>query len=583
MVTAPQYWEVSLDSTNWSTSLNIAPVSGAVTNITVYARFSPILPGSFGGDITFASLNAVTKTVAVIGTVYVDNLYESTITENPAFVYTTNIPYADYQSADITAANSVEVAGFTIVDDASGDPSNLDGASTTLNSITFSLSNFAMLQKVALYDGATELGEVSAAATVNFSGLTLTAVDNGTKNFTLRATFNTTVTDHSNFQFTITNVTYDPNGSGFTGTDAGGASSNIAGNNNKISVTASKIVYGVNAATSVVNVAMTPSPTVRALDANNNLDLDYTSDVNITSTGTLAVTPTTVNAVAGVATFSALTHTQSGLGLQITASSGAFTPIASALFDVYNPIFVNQITATNPSALNPFTTGQIVDTNLTVSGIGRSAALTAVSAADRYAASGFNTPSYDATRYFEFTITPNPGYEIDFSNFIYTGQASGSRPTAFSFRSSVDNYASEIGTPAAVGANISLAAAAYQDIAAPITFRIYGYGASAAGGTFSVNGFTFNGSVTVSPIASISALPSNITTLDYFVNAGLRQRNLSISMLQALTRRQIILPSQLPEILKFRQTMPHFQAVQHWLTPAGRLATFRFMYVQSLV
>ncbi len=519
IITAPADFQVSLDDAAWFNSVNITPTAGTVTTTTVYARFAPGTAGFKSGNITVATFNAPTENISVSGTGVTSLSVDSDIIADGSFVTPANIDYTLYQATDITDLNSIEVAGFTIRDGGATAPDG-DSAGTELNSISFSLSNFANLRRVALYDGVTELGEVNAAATVTFSGLTLTAADDSTQNFSLRATFVTSVTDNSQFQFVVTAASSNVAGSTFTTANAGGASSSNVATENTIEVTADHIVFVANAVTSVVNVAMTPSVTIRAQDANNNTDLDYTAAVDITSTGTLAVSPTSVNAVAGLATFSNIVHTQSGLSLQLTATSGAFTPITSALFDVFNPIFSNSITGTNPSSTNPYVLGQTFDANISVSGIGRSGAISAATANDRYSASGWNSPSYDATKYFEFTLTPNPGYEIDFVNFIYTGQASGTGPTSFSFRSSVDGYTAEIGTPVALGTQINLSGAAYQDISGAITFRIYGFGASAAGGTFSVNSFVFNGSVAASITPIITALPSSLTGLDYLLSSG---------------------------------------------------------------
>ncbi|HEX5221031.1 MAG TPA: immunoglobulin-like domain-containing protein [Verrucomicrobiae bacterium] len=157
-------------------------------------------------------------------------------------------------------------------------------------------------------------------------------------------------------------------------------------------------------------------------------------------------------------------------------------------------IFTNPITGTNPNTSNPYTTGQTVDVNITVSGIGRGPGIVSANANDRYSASGWNS-SFDADDYFEWTLTPNSGYKINFVSFVYTGQASGTGPTGFAFRASVDGFTANIGTPAAAATTISLADSAYQNITEAITFRLYGFGASQSGGTFSVNNFTFNGTV----------------------------------------------------------------------------------------
>jgi hypothetical protein len=140
---------------------------------------------------------------------------------------------------------------------------------------------------------------------------------------------------------------------------------------------------------------------------------------------------------------------------------------------------------------------------VTVSGISRGAGATGTNADDRYAASSWNTASLDATAYFTFTIGPIPGGSLSLTDFVYTAQASGTGPTSFSLRSSASGFATDIGTLTATGATVALTDNAYQNLTAPIEFRLYGWAASAAGGTFSINSFTFNG----------QAIPEPATTL----------------------------------------------------------------------
>ena len=169
-------------------------------------------------------------------------------------------------------------------------------------------------------------------------------------------------------------------------------------------------------------------------------------------------------------------------------------------------IFTNPITGTNPNTSNPYIIGQTIDANITVSGIGRGAGATGANANDRYNANSWNTAAIDISAYFEWTLTPSAGCDIDFVSFIYTGQASGTGPTSFAIKSSLDTYTANIGTPTAGGTTISLTAASYQNVSSAITFRLYGFGASAAGGTFSINDFTFNGTT------ACSATTNTITT-----------------------------------------------------------------------
>ncbi|MFH6767543.1 hypothetical protein V8G56_02255 [Gaetbulibacter aquiaggeris] len=166
-------------------------------------------------------------------------------------------------------------------------------------------------------------------------------------------------------------------------------------------------------------------------------------------------------------------------------------------------IFTNPITGTAilPILGTPYTTGQTIDPNITVSGIGIGPGVTGVSTNNAYNASSWGLlTSVTLDKYFEFTITPNAGYEIDFVNFVYTGIASnGNGPASFQFRSSVDGFVAPIGTPTATGATINLSGLPYQNITTPITFRFYGYNARSNPGDYSINNFTFNGSVSEIP------------------------------------------------------------------------------------
>ncbi len=159
-------------------------------------------------------------------------------------------------------------------------------------------------------------------------------------------------------------------------------------------------------------------------------------------------------------------------------------------------IFSNTITGTNPGLTSPYTTNQIISPNITVGGISRGAGITGASANDRYNANGWSIGALDLTDYFEFTLTPAGGFKIDFISFEYTGQVSSGTPS-FSFRSSIDGFTADVGAPSAIGTSINLASATYQNMTSAITFRLYANNLAAATTTYSINDFTFKG--TVSP------------------------------------------------------------------------------------
>lgn len=172
-------------------------------------------------------------------------------------------------------------------------------------------------------------------------------------------------------------------------------------------------------------------------------------------------------------------------------------------------IFTNPITGTNPGASNPYTTGQIIDDNITVSGLVKGPEVgTTIATPNRYNTDSWNTNLFDPAAYFEFTITPNSGYEIDFLSFDYTGQRSETGPPTIEIRSNLDGYLSNIGTQlldtplVPISNTVDLTGSEFQNVTTSISFRVYAWGATHGNGSFSINDFTFNGVVSTLPCAS---------------------------------------------------------------------------------
>ncbi len=68
-VTAPSAnFEVSLDDSNWSSSVLVAQSSGTITDVPVYVRFYPQTNGTKTGDITLSSTGATNQLITVSGT-----------------------------------------------------------------------------------------------------------------------------------------------------------------------------------------------------------------------------------------------------------------------------------------------------------------------------------------------------------------------------------------------------------------------------------------------------------------------------------------------------------------------------------
>ncbi len=321
VLTPPAGFEISTTSgsgfvANPST-LTLTPSGGTVPSTTIYVRFKPTAITSYSANITHTSTGAATQNKATTGTGIASSA--SDIHRDGSFNEPENVAYASYREADLTAS-SLEVGRFTIRD--GGTSADLDSAGTTLGAITFNVANSANLRRVALYDGSTELGEVAGGATATFTGLTVTAPDDGTRTLSLRASFQDTVTDNQQVSFTVSSATAALSGSGFAEANAGGVATSMGGDRNRIEVTAARLAFS-SIPGAPVDVGAAFAASVRAEDALANLDVDSAASVVIsrgTGTGTAGGGGAQLLS-AGEGTFGALTYdVAESFSLQATAS-----------------------------------------------------------------------------------------------------------------------------------------------------------------------------------------------------------------------------------------------------------------------
>jgi hypothetical protein len=304
------------------------------------------------GTFTYGSIEDYT--VNVIAST--SNSSESDIIAS-TFTPTDNIDYTSFSAVSgLTTANAVKIGEFEIRDGGSG--SDSDGVSTILNEISFDILGNSNLAALAIFDGSSNISEItSISPNSSFTGLTLTAADDGTKTFDVYATFLSSVTDNERIQLTISSAVADGvNGSVFSSVDASGATTPTTGDNNRIEVTATALIFDQDVSNVQESLVMSPSPIVQAVDANANLDLDSTASVSVSiTTGTTtfdAGATTSVNAVAGIATFDDLVFDTVATGNVLTASSTGLTDDTSASFDVTAlPIVIalQDFDATSPS------------------------------------------------------------------------------------------------------------------------------------------------------------------------------------------------------------------------------------------
>lgn len=108
----------------------------------------------------------------------------------------------------------------------------------------------------------------------------------------------------------------------------------IVGNDITIDVVATELNFSVEPTNVYIDAMITPAVIVKAVDANGNIDTDYTSDITITATGATLVGAQTEAAVAGLATFDAISFSDASTGVTLTATDGVITDATSATFDV---------------------------------------------------------------------------------------------------------------------------------------------------------------------------------------------------------------------------------------------------------
>ncbi|MES2431292.1 MAG: hypothetical protein V4556_10165 [Bacteroidota bacterium] len=243
-----------------------------------------------------------------------------------------------------TSSEGTEVWQFTLRDGGST-LADVDGLPTIINSLVITqgtsntVNNWTDIQSAALFDGATFVSSATISSTsLTFSGLTYNIPDNTSKTLSLRITLKAVVSspatiDNRIFRFSITvaNITVAPSGS--SGKDASASVATTDVTKNKVCVVATKLVFTQQPSNTVQTISMSPDVKVTAYDANNNIDLGFTGIVTITSTGTVLSGTTSVTAIAGVATYASLKHSNISTGSTLTATSGALS-IVSNTFNI---------------------------------------------------------------------------------------------------------------------------------------------------------------------------------------------------------------------------------------------------------
>jgi len=285
---------------------------------------------------------------------------ESDIIKTSGWSEPTNIDYTLYSaSSGLTTSNSIEVGKFTIRDGGAS-ASDADEEATILTAITFSISKYYNIEALAIFDGSSNIAEVTSVnSSTAFTIITgLSAPDDGTKDFSVYATFKTTVTDNDNLKFTVSSVTADPSGSTFADSDAGGASTDDTGDNNKLVVTADRLAITTPSSV-LINTDFNVD--VEATDANGSRDLDETSSVTIalsSGTGTISsVTGLTKSLSSGSYSWTDVQYDVAEdftIEAQSASLSNATSGTITALSSVSTDLIISELCSPNDGAAGKF-------------------------------------------------------------------------------------------------------------------------------------------------------------------------------------------------------------------------------------
>lgn len=345
VLTAPINYEISLTAgSGYAGTLSFTPSSGTVTSKTIYVRLKAGLAiGSYNSQIiSMTSTGATTRTVTCNGTV-TGSIISDIITAGGESATVSSV----INNATInTSTDGVQVWQFTIRDGGLAN-ADLDALATIVNSLTITqgagntVNDWGdAIQAVALFNGTTKIADgVVSTNQIVFTGAPLVSVpDNGNVTLSVRLSIQTNPNnsglnlDGDDFRFSITNVNATASSSGSQFSSSFPVATSVD-NLNILSVVATQLVYTQQPVLTGVNIAMA-NVIVNATDVNGNLDLGFSSTVSITSTGSLVVSPISVTASSGVATFSTIVHNVVGTGYTLNASSTGLTSITSTLFDI---------------------------------------------------------------------------------------------------------------------------------------------------------------------------------------------------------------------------------------------------------
>ena len=251
-------------------------------------------------------------------------------------------------AAPLTSSTGVQVWQIT-VRDGGASMNDADVLPTKVSGITFTTASGngvtwnTAIKTAALFNGSTFIATATSidASNIIFSGLSESVADNASSTYSLRISLNETLGtgnddgDYFRFQLSQANITTVADGTSSSTTNFTAITTASGGTENKIDIVATKLYFVQQPTASTTFNDISPAVKVHATDANNNIDSNYTTNVQITATGAvLRNSPVTQTTVGGLSTFSGLQFATPGTGVTLTATSGSLTNAVSNGFNI---------------------------------------------------------------------------------------------------------------------------------------------------------------------------------------------------------------------------------------------------------
>ena len=231
-------------------------------------------------------------------------------------------PVALPTTAD-TVGGAVDLLDFTLTDGGTADALALGVSQVVLNvsGTATDAQRGQITWRLNGPDASDVAGTYSAGAdTITFSGLSISVADGASETYTVNAYFNDSanITDNATIALSVDGDT-DLTASG-TGMGVTTAATN--GTGTLTTVAATKLAYATAPAGSASGAAFTTQPVVSALDAANNLDLDFTETITLSTSGGGSFSgDVDIAATAGVATFAGVAYIASADKESFTVSA----------------------------------------------------------------------------------------------------------------------------------------------------------------------------------------------------------------------------------------------------------------------